>query len=435
MSFEYRCESRKSVLRRTILALLIVVVSAGAVLAASPTYIYDSIPNPLPPNVPSEAFQASHVAEWGDEITFAGSNRNITQVTLVISDWSTAANYPTYPGASGPTWNYPITLNLYNVDNSGSNPPQPGTLIATRTATFAIPWRPASDPTCADPTRWRASDGNCYGGLAFKVTFDFTGTVVPNQLIYGVAINTSTFGAAPVGVVGPYDGLNFGFAQVPPSIGSNPFPDSAFLNAADGGGYNDGGSGGSGTFRRDPSTTPTPADSWAPFSGAIQFEVGVADLAVTKTGPAIVNAGANVTYNVTVTNLGASDAQTVTLTDVLPAGTTFVSEAQNSGPAFTCINPAAGGTGSVSCSIATLASGSTATFALVFNVNGNVATGTALMNTASVATVTSDSDPANNSASSTATVIGANQVPALSPPTLLLLALAVALIAAMKLRF
>ncbi|HSY47903.1 MAG TPA: DUF11 domain-containing protein [Thermoanaerobaculia bacterium] len=418
-------------MRNIMLALLILACSSAAL--AAPVLIYNGIPAPLPPNVPSEPFQAGHAAEFGFGVQFAGTIRDLTHVTLVMSDWAAAADYPSFPGSSGPTWSYPLTLNLYNVDNSGGNPPQPGTLIATRTQTFAIPWRPPNDPTCPTKTNYRASDGNCYGGLAFLVTFDFTGTTVPNQVIFGLAFNTSTFGANPVGSPGPYDSLNAGVAQVSPTIGTNPFPGNAFLNSPDNSGYNDGGSGGTGTFRRDPSTTPTPSTTWAPYSGAISFEVAVADVAVTKSGPAIVPAGSNISYSVTVTNNGGSDAQSVTLTDPLPAGTTFVSESQGSGPAFICTNPSVGATGSVSCTIATLASGASAAFTLVFNVNANAA-GTTLNNTATVSSPTNDPVPGNNSATSTANVIPASQVPTFSTLSLMMLALAVSLIAVMKLR-
>src|SRR4029077_9089229 len=105
-------------------------------------------------------FQANHTSEFGDLIQFAGTNRMLTHVTLVMSDWALASDYPTYPGATGPSWSHPITLNLYNVDNSGPNP-APGTVIATRTQTFAIPWRPPADPTCPDPSKYRAGDGTC----------------------------------------------------------------------------------------------------------------------------------------------------------------------------------------------------------------------------------------------------------------------------------
>src|SRR5207245_9911066 len=51
-----------------------------------------------------------------------------------------------------------------------------------------------------------------------------------------------------------------------------------------------------------------------------------ADLSVTKTdSPDPASAGGNLTYTLTVTNGGASDAISVTLTDPLPANTTFVS--------------------------------------------------------------------------------------------------------------
>jgi hypothetical protein len=147
--------------------------------------------------------------------------------------------------------------------NSGANP-APGTLIATRTQTFAIPWRPPADPTCPGGTAWRAADGNCYSGLAFTVTFDFTGVSVPNQIIYGVAYHTQTWGYPPIGSPGPYVSLNFGLSSTAPSVGINPFPDTAYWNTQAASNYADGGAGGVGIFRRD--------TAWTPFSGAVTFE-------------------------------------------------------------------------------------------------------------------------------------------------------------------
>lgn len=247
-------------LRGALTALLLVVCSP---LAAGASVIYDSIPGPLPPNVPSLGYQATQTSEFGDLIQFFGANRLLKKVTLVMSDWALAADYPAFPGSTGPTWDHPLTLNLYNVDNSGANP-APGTLIATRTQTFAIPWRPPADPTCPGGTAWRASDGNCYNGLAFTVVFDFTGIPMPNQIIYGVAYNTQTWGYDPIGTPGPYVSLNFGLADQPPSVGSNPFPDTAYWNTQTAANYADGGAGGVGTFRRD--------TNWTPFSGAASFE-------------------------------------------------------------------------------------------------------------------------------------------------------------------
>jgi uncharacterized repeat protein (TIGR01451 family) len=133
-----------------------------------------------------------------------------------------------------------------------------------------------------------------------------------------------------------------------------------------------------------------------------------ANLTVVKTGPATITAGNDISYSVSVTNNGPSDAATITLTDILPTGTTFVSEAQNSGPSFACVNPAVGGTGSVSCSAATLLTGASATFTIVFKVGIGVAGGTTITNIATVAAATADATASDNTSSTSATVSGAN---------------------------
>jgi hypothetical protein len=51
---------------------------------------------------------------------------------------------------------------------------------------------------------------------------------------------------------------------VSPSVGSNPFPDTAYWNTQTAANYADGGAGGVGIFRRD--------TNWTPFSGAVSFE-------------------------------------------------------------------------------------------------------------------------------------------------------------------
>jgi len=127
-----------------------------------------------------------------------------------------------------------------------------------------------------------------------------------------------------------------------------------------------------------------------------------ADVAVVKTAPAAAVAGSNVTYTITVTNNGPSNASSVTLTDTLPAGTTFVSENQSSGPAFTCTTGA-----TISCSIATLNAGATAVFSVTVNFSGALPNGTTVTNTATVSSTTADSNPGNNS-SSAPTLVSAN---------------------------
>ena len=122
-----------------------------------------------------------------------------------------------------------------------------------------------------------------------------------------------------------------------------------------------------------------------------------ADVSVIKTGPVgPILAGNTIAYTITVANTGPSDAQTVSLTDVVPTNTTFVSDTQTSGPTFILNSPAAGGTGTISGTIATLASGASATFTVVVKVSPITPDGSTIANTADVSSVTRDINLANN---------------------------------------
>jgi uncharacterized repeat protein (TIGR01451 family) len=120
---------------------------------------------------------------------------------------------------------------------------------------------------------------------------------------------------------------------------------------------------------------------------------GQADLSVTNSAsPNPVNAGQNITYSQTVTNGGPASASTVTLSETLPANTTFVSLSGPAGWACTSVVP-------YQCTIATLAAAGTANFTFVVQVNNTVAAGATISDTASVSAVTGDPNPNNNSAS------------------------------------
>jgi hypothetical protein len=235
-------------------ALAAVVTSFTIVSSASaltPATIYDATPSPTPPNVASLGYQATQTAEFGDRVVFAGTNRNLTSVTVTMSDWALHSSYPTMPTAG---WSHPITLNLYNLNVA--NPTLPGTLISTTTQTFSIPWRPEADPTCAGGTAWRASDGLCYSGLAFNITFDLD-VVVPDSVVYGIAYNTNTWGYHPIGTPGPYESLNVGIptGQLA-TTGTDVTPNDVFWNTMTASNYADGGLGGVGTFRFDTNWAP-----------------------------------------------------------------------------------------------------------------------------------------------------------------------------------
>lgn len=122
-----------------------------------------------------------------------------------------------------------------------------------------------------------------------------------------------------------------------------------------------------------------------------------ADIVVSKSGPPQAAAGSNVAYTITIANAGGIDAENVTLTDPLPAGMTFVSLTQNSGPAFSCATPPVNGPGTVVCTLALLAVGETASFTLVAQIDPQAAPGSVFVNIASGSTTTTDNTDENNS--------------------------------------
>src|SRR5207302_979312 len=127
-----------------------------------------------------------------------------------------------------------------------------------------------------------------------------------------------------------------------------------------------------------------------------------------KTGPATANAGTNITYAITLTNNGPSNAANVSMTDAVPANTTFVSASQTTGPTFSCTTPAVGGTGTVTCTIASLALTS-ATFSITVHINPGAA-GTAITNTANVTASSTDTNSGNNASSVVTTGTGSADV-------------------------
>ena len=123
--------------------------------------------------------------------------------------------------------------------------------------------------------------------------------------------------------------------------------------------------------------------------------------AVTTTSPSadvsVATSGGGAAFSVTVRNAGPNDAADVTLTNPIPAGSTFAGWTQTSGPLFTCNTPATGAAGTITCSISLLPGfdgTTTATeFALALDTAGPVT------NRVSVTTSTTDPRPDNNSSS------------------------------------
>ena len=128
-----------------------------------------------------------------------------------------------------------------------------------------------------------------------------------------------------------------------------------------------------------------------------------ADVAIVKTAaPEPVDQGTTLVYTLQVTNDGPATAQGVTVSDPLPSQVTFVSATSTQG---TC---ALAGT-TVNCTIGSMTNGSNVV--ITINVTASVfAAGTAVANTATVNTTSSDPNPTNNYSSVISTIISPTAV-------------------------
>jgi len=115
-------------------------------------------------------------------------------------------------------------------------------------------------------------------------------------------------------------------------------------------------------------------------------------VATNSDAPDPATVGGTITYTQTLTNNGPDTAVNATFTQGTPAGTTFQSIAAPAG--WTCATPAAGGTGTITCSKATMLSGEVSAFTLVVNVTGTGSIGSTVTGDSD----TYDPDPTNNTA-------------------------------------
>ena len=259
-------------------------IVAGTASAAT---VYSNIPSPLAGNYPSEAFEARSISEFGGLVGLAPGARNNPVVTVTMSSWGCQSGggttCATTPGA---VFSLPIALNIYAVNTDNSV----GDLLATDTQTFKIPYRPSDNedvcPADSGGTRWGTGGTSCYHGLAHNISWDLGGRSVtlPDKVIVTVMYNTSHHGYQPIGEGAfcystgcGYDSLNVALMSGVPSVGSDPLSDAAYLSSTWNGAYGDGGAGGLGVFRYDPS-------GWTPYQPAIQIDTY--PLQTGPTGPA-----------------------------------------------------------------------------------------------------------------------------------------------------
>ncbi len=341
-------------------ALLFLLFGASTALAGT---VYSSFPTPLPQNLASMPFEAAQTSEFGGLVRLGGASGPAPVVSVLMSSWGCESGdwTTTCATAPGATFSVPITLRVYARGAANA----PGSLLATQTKAFAIPYRPSSDPACASsasaPGGWTANGGvTCSNGMLTPITFDPLAITLPTDVIITLAYNTTHYGSAPIGEAAPcftssggcgYDSLNVGLTS-PVVVGAQPLPDDAYLAATDGPAYCDLGAGGTGVLRLDagcwtdlqpnicvetaaggctpvlapydppaPPAPPAPPPTTPPGPSV----PASATLRAGLSAPSRVTQGGRFGYTITITNTSANAAQSVVARLTIPKGVTLVS--------------------------------------------------------------------------------------------------------------
>jgi hypothetical protein len=206
---------------------------------------YNAIPNKVPGNVPSEGYEANGTREFGDEVVLGGRAGTLDSMSVVMSSWGCEDGSWTTKDcltSRAATFDVPLTFTIY-ADNAGIA----GEVLATRTKTVAVQYRPSASPKCSDanglPTgQWYSQkDRTCYNGFAQTIEMNLPDVALPDKVIWTVKYNTTHYGDAPVGPTAAcytasggcgYDALNVGAESFPnaPFAGTDVNEDQVYRN-------------------------------------------------------------------------------------------------------------------------------------------------------------------------------------------------------------
>jgi len=128
---------------------------------------------------------------------------------------------------------------------------------------------------------------------------------------------------------------------------------------------------------------------------AVRANAQTADLLISKSAPEAVTAGDTIEYSIFVSNPGPSTANNVTVTDTLPAGTTFLS-LNASTSLFSCTTPAVGAGGTITCTATAFDVESETSFTISVKTSPNASSGI-ISNTATITSTTPDPNTSDNS--------------------------------------
>ena len=152
---------------------------------------YNAIPDKVHGNVPSVAFEATATNEFGDEVGLGGKARTLDSMSVVMSSWGCSES-----GAWHTTdcvtdhkamFDVPLTLTIYaDIDSIR------GDVLATRTKTVAVQYRPSASPKCTDNNvpngKWYSKKDHTFEDRGRPVSRDRLGRKVLGVTALRVAV-------------------------------------------------------------------------------------------------------------------------------------------------------------------------------------------------------------------------------------------------------
>jgi uncharacterized repeat protein (TIGR01451 family) len=163
-------------------------------------------------------------------------------------------------------------------------------------------------------------------------------------------------------------------------------------------------------FNNNVSVTTTTTNSGSPTSASVNNTITTsAAVSVTASGPSAVTAGTTVTYTITVTNGGPSNALGVVLTDTIPTGGTNATITAVSGKSPDNLTFGALTGGAFTSNSGTVAAGNSDQFQVVVTAPSSLASGAAFNDSVSVTTTTTNTgSPTSASVNNTVVVVPAS---------------------------
>lgn len=213
---------------------VVAVVAVGS-SGPSSTPLYSSVVGPYSAqNPPNEwwslSFGGTNATQFGDKVTLA-SPGSLSGATVMLDSQAVGSG----------TFSVPITFTIYKPGATGGSV---GAVLATQTKTFAVPYRPAGDPTACsastasifagssnDGSQWfNPETGSCYYGVVYAANFTFKGPKnLPSTVVYGVSYNATSGPASSLNVL-----MSTESSSGAVTVGSDTDPGNLFVAAGSG---------------------------------------------------------------------------------------------------------------------------------------------------------------------------------------------------------